>query len=52
MVTLTGSEDSMHVEVLAVDSDSDENLSELGECPVPVKQAVSGQTRSLSVAHG
>lgn len=40
VITLAGSEESMHVEVVAVNSDSDELLTELGDCLVSVKQAV------------
>lgn len=40
VITLAGSEESMHVELVAVDSDSDEIITELGDCPVSVKQAV------------
>ncbi|KAF9461998.1 hypothetical protein BDZ94DRAFT_1262189 [Collybia nuda] len=39
VLTLAESPQSMHIEILAVDDDNDTQLIELGDCPVPLKQA-------------
>jgi hypothetical protein len=41
----------MHVEVLAIDKDDDGNVVELGDCPVPLKQAVGATLTTHDITH-